>query len=140
MTHHPEPSITVFVVHPNGGYEEKSLPVDDGSTLRELQQEVGGYIERISFDTTDGDLDLWVNEEGMLQRLDINLMAMWLTARLRGSRRPFTEPILGTGVFASGDEEGNTRSLTPAMLAELHRLVEGFKRVKIPTHLRAAHV
>jgi hypothetical protein len=48
--------------------------------------------------------------------------------------------IPGTGVLAFGDEEGNTRSLTPAMLAELHRLVERFKRVKIPTHLRAAHV
>jgi hypothetical protein len=25
MTHHPEPSITVFVVHPDGSHEEKAL-------------------------------------------------------------------------------------------------------------------
>jgi hypothetical protein len=25
---------------------------------------VGDHIERISFDTTDGELDLWVNEKG----------------------------------------------------------------------------
>lgn len=136
MTTHPETSITVFVVHPNGTHETKNLPIGGGTALRGLQGAVGGFIERIGFDTTDGYLDLWVDEDGMPKRLSLNLMAMWITARLRGSRKPFSAPILGTGVFTASDEDGNTRSLTPAMLRELERLADSFTCVRIPAARR----
>ena len=137
MTTHPETSISVFVVHPDGTHEAKTLPVDGGMALRGLQEAVGGYIQPLTFDTTDGELDLWLDEDGMAKRLEINLMAMWVTARLRCSRKPFSEPLLGAGVFTASDKEGNTRSLTPAMLRELERLADGYSRVELPATLRA---
>lgn len=132
MITHPETSINVFVVHPDSTYGPATLPVVDGTVFRGLQETVGGYIQPVTFDTSDGELDLWLDEDGLAKRHSVNLLAMWITARLRGSRHSFSEPLLGTGVFAATDHEGNTRSLTPAMLHELERLVDLFNNGTIP--------
>ncbi len=43
--------------------------------LDELQHYVGGYIERVK---TRGGRDMWVNEEGLLQDLPVNVRATLL--------------------------------------------------------------
>jgi len=58
----------------DGTVEELELPIGVGK-LPVLQKAVGGYIERIS--TTDG-RDMWINEEGKLHGLLLNVRASML--------------------------------------------------------------
>lgn len=62
----------------------------DGS-LATLQKAVGGYVERVVLSET---LTMWVNEEGLLQGLPINMAATILAGR----------QIVGDVVLESNDE------------------------------------
>lgn len=61
--------------------ERKIVHPKDGNTfsLEELQEYVGGYIERIVLE--DGRM-LWMDEEGKLKRKEINIFATQLTRGL----------------------------------------------------------
>lgn len=82
--------------------------------LDKLQTAVGGLIEAV--DLTP-EITMWVNEEGLLiDDLQPNYLATAFMAELMQSQTP----IMGDVVFTGGiDEEGDTKSLTQADVAEL---------------------
>ena len=83
-----------------------------------LSKGVDGYIERVSCRVPEAvtaevgiepfPFDIWVNEEGLLRDLPVNIMATWL-ARSSGWRG---ERLVGNVVITSGvSEDGETRPL-----------------------------
>jgi hypothetical protein len=82
--------------------------------LSKLQIAVGGLIEAV--DLTP-EITMWVNEEGLLlDNLEPNLLATAFMAEIMNTQTP----IMGDVVFTGGiDEEGDTKSLTQANVAEL---------------------
>lgn len=72
------------------------------NTLEAMQSVVGGYIERIPVSfiiTGTPDVDLWVNEEGLLINLPFNRV-------VAGT------PVVGPILVTSSDEEGETTGLS----------------------------
>lgn len=56
------------------------MKIFDG--LKSLQDAVGGYIEHITWNTPDGSLSLYCNEEGKITQLPINhFITMWVAPR-----------------------------------------------------------
>lgn len=78
--------------------------------LRELQAAVGGYIEAIP---TEPSVTMWVNEEGKLQALPINRLAMDVWIRFDVYRCMVAgDWIAGSCVITGGTTPaGNTRDL-----------------------------
>lgn len=70
------------------------------SGLEPMQQIVGGWIERVALPYK---IDLWINEEGMINQLPLNLITS-----LDGNA---VHQIYGDIFFASHDGEGNTVGL-----------------------------
>lgn len=68
-------------------------------TLAALQRLVGGYVDVVRLD--DG-LDLWVNDEGLLQGLPVNVVATALAQT----------PLVGAAVIARSDQDGETLGVT----------------------------
>ena len=66
--------------------------------LSSMQELVGGYIESVRI----GDVDMWVNEEGLLLKLPPNLIASAIARR----------PICGPAFLARSDGEGETVDVT----------------------------
>ena len=92
---------------------------DEENPLYQLQSAVGGYIERVSVPMVRGK-DLFVNEDGIAEKLPINKkLTRFIQPRIR-----FTmETILGDGVFAAHDGEGNITGLTEAQCMDLVKAV-----------------
>ena len=65
-----------FLIKTNGHIVKKPF-FDDGDTLKQLQEDVKGYIEllRGCAQNIFPDHDIYVNEEGIILELPINLMA-----------------------------------------------------------------
>ena len=72
-------------------------------SLTQLQEAVGGCILRVPADMKH-DLDLWVNDEGLLLRKPLN--GILSSVHSIGADR--VELLVGDGVFACHDEEGET--------------------------------
>lgn len=53
--------ITASLIHPNGEVDSISLPEDEESRLRQLQDLVGGYIEVVAL---PGERHMVINENG----------------------------------------------------------------------------
>jgi hypothetical protein len=70
------------------------------SGLEPMQAIVGGWIERVALPYK---IDLWINEEGMIENLPLNLITT-----LEGTA---VHQIYGDVFFASHDGEGNTVGL-----------------------------
>ena len=68
--------------------------------LGDMQSLIGGYVECVRI--TD-EIDMWVNEEGALRSLPLNLFLSNGTHTLDG--------IVGNVFFASHDDEGNVIGL-----------------------------
>lgn len=104
---------TLLIVPPQGKLEYRGL--DHVPELHELQQLVGGYIEKVPrFDTIKGEAEIhdcvaFVNEDGNLHKLPVNMEAsqLWDEARQRrydhGLSRPYF--LRGTCVVIWGDTE-----------------------------------
>lgn len=58
----------------DGGFHGQ-VDLDHELTLEEMQWIVGGYIERVQVRYHGKTLDMWVNEEGLVRNLPINLEA-----------------------------------------------------------------
>ncbi|TYS60720.1 DUF3846 domain-containing protein [Bacillus infantis] len=69
-------------------------------SLEDMQQLVGGLIECISL---PHNIDLWVNEEGMIRGLEINLMLLW---------NDYHQAVSGPVFFAGKGQNGETISLS----------------------------
>jgi len=77
-------------------------------TLEAMQEVVGGYVELVRV----GDLDLWVNEEGILEGLPLNRVIVGM-------------PLVGPILVASSNEEGDTVGLTDTQVAQALSLFSG---------------
>lgn len=76
----------------------RKVQVDGKQSLKFLQKAVGGYIEHLSM--PDGELDLWLNEEGKLEGLPINSVAtdlLWLLHPAFRGQDVLVGPIVLTG-------------------------------------------
>ena len=102
----------------------------DGTLLAEtidrgceaLQQRVGGWIEAVSSD--DGQVTLWINEEGKLIGLPINELGTELWYLLNPAAAGY-DVLCGPVVVSGGcDEEGETLSIPAELAIALQKLVE----------------
>lgn len=87
----------------------KTVTLDN--ILEAIQQFVGGLIECIPMDDPDADIVLVCNNEGKMLQLPPNRW-LWDGQDLLG----------GPAFIAAGDEEGNLRSLSDAMLEKYTNL------------------
>ena len=90
-----------------------------GDSLGQLQSAVGGFLERVPVLMVTGH-DLFVNEDGISEKLPFNEK---LTRFVRGRTRNSLMELLGDGVFAAHDEEGNTLGLTEEECDDLERAI-----------------
>lgn len=74
-----------------------------------LRDAVGGLIDCVSLPSQG--LDLWVNDEGLLEGLPINPVAsaLWYGEGYLKEPQPLVGDVIITGV---ADDEGNTQGLT----------------------------
>lgn len=95
-------SETITVVRVQVGADPVVVEIEKG--LKSMQREVEGYIECVRF--PDG-IDLWVNEEGLLEDLPPNftILREWVGGRHQ-------QTIVGNGFFAGVNDEGESSSLT----------------------------
>ena len=83
-----------------------TLDLDFMDSLRILQRAVGGWVQAVDF---RDDLTIWVNEEGKLNNLPINVEATKIWAHFYGN----TDFIVGNAVFTGGtDENGETMAIS----------------------------
>lgn len=91
-----------------------------GETYDIVSKEIGGILDVLSID----DLDIWLDDEGLLKELEPTII-------IKNSEKPrLTDQdilIVGPVVFASSDEEGETISLTDNAKEQLNK----FERVFI---------
>ena len=92
---------------------------NEENPLDQLQRAVGGYIERVPVPMVRGN-DLFVNEDGIALKLPINeKLTRFVQKRIRST----IVTILGDGVFAAHDGEGNTIGLTEAQCADIEKAI-----------------
>lgn len=100
-------------------------PFNTEGSLTQLQEAVGGYIERLPTVLMRGH-DCFINEEGKLLNLPLNTV---LTNHYNKTRRN-CDWVVGNGVFAAHDEEGETLGLTQAQCEDIERMLSSFGAVK----------
>ena len=88
-----------------------------------LQERVGGYIEAVTSD--DGQITLWINEEGKLINLPVNELgtALWhlVSPRMNG-----VDVLCGAVVVTGGcDDNGDTLSIPDGLRQVLERVGDG---------------
>jgi hypothetical protein len=107
---------------PDGGIEIAPFPTSN--SLKYMQEQVGGYVEHLEMACNTTPLDMWVNEEGLLQQLDYNPLASWIITR---TWQHYYQPtdhiayIVGNAVITGSTPDGDTRGIT---LHELHNLTD----------------
>ncbi|WP_058955870.1 DUF3846 domain-containing protein [Kocuria rhizophila] len=95
--------------------------IDADATLAALQSAVGRLIEPVHLDRQRA--DMYVNEEGKLLSLPVNVRATFLAGALGGILG--WDQIAGDAIIAGGvDEEGDTTGLDPLQVHELHAALQ----------------
>lgn len=88
-------------------------------TLPHLQRAVDGSVDVVGL---SADLDMWINDEGLLIGLPVNMLASGIAA-FHGM---IHQPYVGTAVFTGGaDVDGNTLPLTEEQVRLLLRYAAG---------------
>ena len=108
----------VLKVSPDGRVEREEF--DAADPLGQLQRAVGWWIERVPL-RLDGGIDLFVNEEGMLNGLPLNSVLTNFATQDSGWLE-----LRGPGVFAAHDGDGETVGLTEAECADFARALALF--------------
>lgn len=114
--------IVAIVIQPDGHFESISF---DNSNVAELQGLVGGYIEAVA--SSDKALTFWVNEEGKLKGLPLNVIAtLYLESVLRGfaAHDVLVGPVVLTG---GADANGDTLGLTATQQQEATKTLTAIK-------------
>ena len=93
----------VIVITPD--YEVEIVPDPVTLDLAFLQKEVGGWVEVVHLEMENTLIQMWVNEEGLLQRLPYNSLATHLYGHSH---------IVGNVVITGLDDDGSACSLTEA--------------------------
>jgi hypothetical protein len=83
------PECGVLVIQPDGTAKFEKRESNEAPDLKELQGYVGGYIEAVDAWLPSG-TRAWANEEGLLQGLDVNLVA---TSMVKW-RHPIVGPVV----------------------------------------------
>ena len=100
---------TTYLLKVNTDGTTEPIPFDPKNSYEQLSQAVGGYIELAPVELPCG-ADLFVNEEGKLIGLPLNKVL----TRYSVSRNGWIDEILGNGIIAKHDGEGETVGLTGA--------------------------
>jgi hypothetical protein len=88
----------------------------DNTVLEVLQKAVSGYIESVYLTP---DLIMWVNEEGKLKHLPLNIRATQQYVQAVGSIIG-SDVIVGDVIFTGGvNREGNTKGLNDRQISNL---------------------
>lgn len=94
-------------------HEYEIIEFDEENSLEVLQEAVGGLIDLVKI---SDDLDLWVNDEGLLMGLPRNYFAMKVYTHAYHTQGL----IVGDVIFTGGvDEEGNSLGLTDEQIDRL---------------------
>lgn len=107
----------------NGEMRREAFNAED--SLTQLHEAVGGYIERLPTVLMRGK-DCFINEEGKLRNLPLNTV---LTKHYNQTRRN-SDRVVGDGVFAAHDAEGNTIGLTQAQCEDIEKMLTRFGAFK----------
>ena len=101
-------------------------PFNAADSLKQLQTAVGGYIELVPI-RLKGQRDLFVDEEGKLKRLPLNMVLTDFFAATEGNKGGLGYFYLnGPGVFAAHDDEGNNLGLPAEECAEIEADLANF--------------
>lgn len=102
------------IVKSNGDIEIKPWPAEKEQYAL-MSDAVGGYIERVHLrDEFDTPIDMWVNEEGLLRGLPVNVFASGVAS----DQFRTAYPIVGDVLFTSGvSSEGETNGMNEDQLA-----------------------
>jgi hypothetical protein len=115
---------------PDGGIEIGPFDAGDtlGGTLPFLQDQVQGYIEHLDVICKDKNLDLWINEEGLLRGLPYNAVASEIVNKTWTALHYPTDGsfIVGNAVILASDDDGETRGLTLEEVGAVSSIVMGF--------------
>jgi hypothetical protein len=105
-----------LIVRASKSIQTVDLDAPEGS-YRVISDAVGGYIEAVSL---DDDLTMYVNEEGKLDGLPLNLLATLLFRTRFGA----TDIIMGDAILVGGvDDEGDDLGLSDSKLEEVLTLI-----------------
>lgn len=107
-------TIKVLVKEPYKEIEVREIQ----NNLKSLQAVVGGYIECVPFPRVK-DVDLIVNEEGKLARLDGNFFLPH-----------YKDCVVGTAIIASYNKEGQFVSLTDEHIKKVKEYINSYKLEK----------
>lgn len=77
-------------------------------TLENMQEKVGGHLEVVEL---PNGIDLWLNEEGLLEQLSVNVLTV--------ADGQVLHTIVGNVFFAGHNDEGETIGLTDQQIAWL---------------------
>lgn len=115
-----------LVIPPTGApYQFTSNVTEHGTTLADLQQLVGGYVEVVVLDiAASGPLDMWVNEEGAYSGHPVNRTATLLAQAFAPDTLLMPEGIRGGAVLTRSGSMGETIPLTPADIEMLTKMIE----------------
>lgn len=97
--------------------EEDLVVKEVPAGLETMQGIVGGYIECVRFHSN---IDLWINEEGLLIDLPLNFITVVVEDNVP---KPIHQ-IMGNAFFASHDEEGNTVSLNDLQVQQIKKMFD----------------
>ena len=96
--------------------EAQELVDVQGDVYNTLQSHIGGWFEHIELEVDGTVVDVWLDEEGKLKNLPINL-------RVPG------DVLVGPLVFTGGaDAEGRTLGVSPSIVEAVTRLLNGTAR------------
>lgn len=96
----------VMVIKSSGETEMADLPEN---SYDYLSAELEGWIQAVPLARELEGLTIWVNEEGKLNGLPINMLATQIWEQAWGK----TDVIVGTAIITGGaDDEGETKGLT----------------------------
>jgi hypothetical protein len=101
---------------------------DEKNSLGQLQSAVNGFVERIPAEFKHN-LDLWVNEEGLLKQLPTNVILTALCSMMFGR----IVYLLGDGVFARHDEEGNILGIDEELAEKIEDIMIEIRDLSIRT-------
>lgn len=108
--------IAVLVITPQGEINDEVISTDsDGITLRGLYRLIECQTDSVV--RLDGEIDMWVDDEGALNGSLINPFASWVAVQLGAPPQLY----LGNALFASFDAEGSTTSLTGNQRILIHK-------------------
>ena len=118
-----------YIIKVKTDYSVEKVEFDEADSLAQLQDAVGGLIERVPIELQHG-LDIFVNEEGALIPLKCNAILSMIYAA--GVEQAVF--LFGNGVFAAHDSEGNTlgidEELADRLVALLTDIGEAFVQAK----------